>query len=258
MAYAGQYLPATRHPWSCVVFVLPLLLIYEVGLYLAGPGQQPELLRNGADAWLRMGLAHCGLKATYWAPTLLIAVLVLWSIWRRGDRPNDFLSVWLGMAVESAGFALALWALSRAMWPMLEGLGIKLTIVADYASSAAGGAAQANKLASPAVRQVISFIGAGIYEETLFRLLVFSGLQWVFRLADFPWPVNGVLAALASSLLFAAAHNLGPNGEVFNGMVFLFRSLAGLYFTLLYYFRGFGIAVGAHAGYDVLVGVLMP
>ena len=37
--------------------------------------------------------------------------------------------------------------------------------------------------------------------------------------------------------------------------VFLFRVLAGLYFTALFVGRGFGVAVGAHAGYDVLVGV---
>ena len=34
-----------------------------------------------------------------------------------------------------------------------------------------------------------------------------------------------------------------------------FRAAAGLYFTCLYVGRGFGVAVGAHAGYDVLVGV---
>jgi hypothetical protein len=36
---------------------------------------------------------------------------------------------------------------------------------------------------------------------------------------------------------------------------FVFRTVAGLYFTLLFVLRGFGVAVGAHAGYDVLVGV---
>jgi membrane protease YdiL (CAAX protease family) len=251
------YLPATRHPWSCVIFVLPLLLVYEVGLYLAGPGQ-PELLRNGADAWLRMGLARLGLQASYWAPALLVSVLVLWSLLRSGDRPHDFLSVWAGMAVESAMYALGLWALSRALGPILDGLGIHLTAMhGTVAQGLPGTASGAKVLAEPAVRQVVSFIGAGIYEETLFRLLVFSGLQWVVRLAGFPWILSGLLAAVASSLLFSAAHNLGPHGEAFHSYVFLFRTLAGLYFTALYQFRGFGIAVGAHTGYDVLVGVLI-
>ena len=40
-----------------------------------------------------------------------------------------------------------------------------------------------------------------------------------------------------------------------NTVKFLFRFVAGLYFTALYVFRGFGIAVGAHAAYDILVSV---
>jgi hypothetical protein len=36
---------------------------------------------------------------------------------------------------------------------------------------------------------------------------------------------------------------------------FVFRTCAGLFFTFLFVARGFGVAVGAHAGYDVLVGV---
>ena len=38
---------------------------------------------------------------------------------------------------------------------------------------------------------------------------------------------------------------------------FVFRTVAGLYFTALFVARGFGVAVGAHIGYDVLVGVVV-
>jgi hypothetical protein len=252
----GSYLPATRHPWSCVIFVLPLLLIYEVGLYLAGPGQ-PELLRNGADAWLRLGLAHLGLRATYWAPVLLILVLLLWSLIRRSDRPRDFLGVWAGMAVESAIYALGLWALSRGLGPMLDSFGVHLTAVGQGSMPTNGEASPSGTLAEPAIRRIVSFVGAGIYEETLFRLLVFSAIQCVIRLAGFPWILSGLVAAVAAALLFSAAHNIGPYGEPFHGYVFLFRTLAGVYFTALYQFRGFGIAVGAHTGYDVCVGVVI-
>jgi membrane protease YdiL (CAAX protease family) len=66
-----------------------------------------------------------------------------------------------------------------------------------------------------------------------------------------------LLAAAASALIFSSAHHIGPHGENFDGYVFLFRTLAGLYFAILYQLRGFGIAVGAHACYDVLVGVAL-
>jgi hypothetical protein len=31
--------------------------------------------------------------------------------------------------------------------------------------------------------------------------------------------------------------------------------VAGAFFALLFWYRGFGIAAGAHAGYDLLVGL---
>jgi membrane protease YdiL (CAAX protease family) len=65
------------------------------------------------------------------------------------------------------------------------------------------------------------------------------------------------LAAISSAVLFAAAHHFGRGGEPWDGYVFSFRSLAGMYFAALFHLRGFGIAVGAHAGYDVLVGLLL-
>ena len=235
----SEYLAATCHPWSCVVFLLPLLAVYEAGVLLVGAGQ-PDALRNGADTWLRTTLQSVGLSAYYCAPLLLAIVLLIWSWVRREDRPQEHVVIWMGMLSESVVFAFGLWGVSRGLAPLLNGLGI----LVDAAATGDGG-----------LEQIISFVGAGIYEEMLFRLFLFSGLAWLFRLWEVP--SAGLLAGLISSVLFAAAHNIGPHGESFVPYVFLFRTLAGFYFTLLYRFRGFGIGVGAHAGYDVLVGVLM-
>jgi hypothetical protein len=35
----------------------------------------------------------------------------------------------------------------------------------------------------------------------------------------------------------------------------VFRLVAGLYFAALFQYRGFGIAVGAHACYNLMVGI---
>ena len=42
---ADHYWIATKHPWACVLFVLPLLATYEIGLYALGQYD----LRNGAE-----------------------------------------------------------------------------------------------------------------------------------------------------------------------------------------------------------------
>ena len=218
--------------------MLPLLLIYEVGLHFLG-ANSAETLRNGADAWFRLGLAYIGMKDWFWAPVLVAALLVLWSIYRRYDRPDDFIGVWVGMAVESIFFAVGLWALSKGLHPFLEGVGARLSAPGPAGTSG----------------QIISFIGAGIYEETLFRLVLFSGLRGLLRRMEVGGPLAGFLAALASATLFATAHHIGPYGQPYSNYLFLFRLAAGLYFALLYQARGFGVAVGSHACYNLMVSL---
>jgi hypothetical protein len=238
--YKGGYLMATRHPWPCLLFLLPLLLVYEAGVVWLG-GARPETLRNGADTWLRWGLDAFGLHQLYWAPILIIVIFLTWSWLQYWDRPPDLPGICMGMAFESFVFALGLWALSRQLGPILEILGIRLNWGPEEQTLA----------------RIITFVGAGIYEEVLFRLLLFVALGYFFRLLGVPGVLSALLILVGSALLFSLAHHLGPYGEKFDGYVFLFRALAGLYFALLYQLRGFGVAVGSHACYDVLVGVLM-
>jgi membrane protease YdiL (CAAX protease family) len=249
-----SYWQATRHPWSCVLFVLPLLAVYELGVRWMAVAT-PEECRNGADAWLRAALAAGGISPAYGAPAILVLVLLAWTLWRRQDRPTDQVGVWIGMVVESAAFALVLLALSQGLWHLLQ---IADRILCSHAPRPMT-LAWPNRAATPdpALELIIGYLGAGIYEETLFRLLLFSGLFSVLVFADLPASWSFVVAALASALLFAAAHHLGPHGEPFNGAFFCFRSAAGLYFAGLYRLRGFGVAVGAHAFFDVMVGLLL-
>jgi membrane protease YdiL (CAAX protease family) len=241
MAAGSDYLRATRHPWPCLLFLLPLLAAYELGVYRLGGGH-PEALRNGADNWVRQGFAAVGLRDQFWTPGLLVLVLAVWNYRRREDRPGDLVGVLSGMAIESVAFALGLWGVSRGLGPLIDYFGLELN---------------AGPSGNHAVGQVVTFLGAGLYEETLFRLLLFSGLAALLRRAGAAAGPGVALAALASAMLFSAAHHAGPYGEPFEGYNFLFRTIAGLYFALLYQWRGFGIAVGAHACYDVVVGVVV-
>ena len=61
---SGSYVAATRHPWSCLIFVLPMLAAYELGVLLLGT-EHPDSVRNGADVWLRWFLGSLGLPHLY-------------------------------------------------------------------------------------------------------------------------------------------------------------------------------------------------
>jgi hypothetical protein len=238
--FRDSYLSATRHPWPCLLFLLPLLTAYEAGVIALG-GTRPEAVRNGADTWLRWGLEACGLPEYCGAPVLVLVVLFTWTALTWPNRPILARRVCVGMALESSVFAVGLWGLSRILGPLLDDLGVRLSIGP----------------LNPTLAKVVTYMGAGIYEEILFRLVLFVLLGWLLRLLTFPALPAALLTLIASALVFAAAHHLGPYGEPFDGFLFLFRALAGLYFALLYQLRGFGVAVGTHACYDVLVGVLM-
>ena len=104
-------------------------------------------------------------------------------------------------------------------------------------------------------RRWVSFLGAGIYEELLFRLmmvpLLAQGLRWCGCQANWSWV--GRRTDVKSD--FCRRHHIGTLGEPFQWYAFLFRATAGLFFAALFLYRGFGIAAGTHAAYDMLVGL---
>ena len=66
-------------------------------------------------------------------------------------------------------------------------------------------------------------------------------------------------AVVVTSLVFSAAHyqifTFNSGADVFAVDTFLFRMVAGVFFSTLFVYRGFGIAVGSHALYDVFVAL---
>jgi hypothetical protein len=95
-------------------------------------------------------------------------------------------------------------------------------------------------------------LGAGLYEELLFRVLLVTALAWGARRL-FGWTPRaaGTLAVVVSALAFSAFHYVGAYGDPFTLASFTFRALAGLAFSALYVLRGFGITAWTHALYDV-------
>ena len=96
--------------------------------------------------------------------------------------------------------------------------------------------------------------GAGFHEELTFRVVLLSGGALLLRQALGAPPARAwLLCALVSSLLFALAHHVGPQGEGLTLTALCFRTLAGVFLALLYGARGFAVAVYTHAFYDLLV-----
>src|SRR5208337_4580860 len=97
----------------------------------------------------------------YWPPILITLIFLFWTYVRWSDRPQDTVGVVTGIAIEAVLFALGLWGISKGMDPLLDRLGVKLSW---------------SPAAKDAIGQTITFLGAGIYEEVLFRLVLFTAL----------------------------------------------------------------------------------
>lgn len=234
------YLVESRQPLASLLFVAPLLATYEAGLIVFGPAA----VRNGAEVWLRYLLDVIGFGQYFLLPVLTVGILLAWHHTTHHPwRPSR--GLFYAMAVEATLFALCLRGI---LWLQ----GSLLQIAGSQPNGAASGwTSEALRL----LRTGIGYLGAGIYEELLFRLVLLSLLLGLLRLWHLSASGGTVLAVVLSSLIFSAAHYVVPGGDVLHWFTFLFRFLAGAFFAMLYLYRGFGIAVGAHAGYDLLVGL---
>jgi membrane protease YdiL (CAAX protease family) len=242
-AKSGYWYESAR-PLASLAFATPLLLSYEIGVLLLGP----QAIRNAADVWLRRVLDFLGFTQYFLLPIVACGLLLAWH--HLGRQPWRFRwSVLYGMLIESLVFGFALVLVAGWQSRLFTG---------GQPACAAGEAEGGPSLAAT----VIAYLGAGIYEEVLFRLMLLPAAAWGCRLAGLSWRASWVAGAVATSLLFAVAHYhldftlLGwhfamEQGEIFAWSSFAFRLLAGLAFSALFLFRGFGVTAGTHAAYDL-------
>ena len=238
----ANYWRVARAPRYSLTFALPLLLAYEV---LAFSLSHDEVIgvRNGADVLLKsIFLAMGGRNGLVVFGALLVGggAWLVWQDYRKSRTMNS--RVFGLMALESAVYAFAFGMVTSTLTGLLlPGLSI---LSMDFASN----------WSLPT--QLMISLGAGIYEELLFRVLLVSGLAWLARTA-FGWTRTGtgLFAVLSGALIFSAFHYIGPYGDSFQLASFTFRAIAGVLFSGLYLLRGYGITAWTHALYDVFLAV---
>lgn len=236
-----SYWSDARAPRYSILFAAPLLVLYE-GLAWALGRAGASQVRNGADVLLKSLFTalggQYGLRA--FAVVLLgVGLTLVGRDVRRNGLPAA--RAFVGMAVESVVYAALLGFVASALTSLL--LTGRLALVQ-------GGPVEG--LSTPV--QLMVSLGAGLYEELVFRVLLVSGLAAIGAkvLGWKPVPA-GVLAAVVGALIFSAFHYLGPYGDPFQVGSFTFRTIAGLLFSTLYLTRGFGITAWSHALYDVFL-----
>jgi hypothetical protein len=243
----GSYWEASRAHRYSLLFALPLLLIYEALAALLAGDASVGGVRNGADVLLKSFFLTV---AGHRGPLLFMAVVIgvsLWLVWRDLRARGGRLEAWVfgGMVLESL-------LLSLVFGLVVGTLTIRILGPLGALATQVGSVGELEAMSWPA-RLMLS-IGAGLYEELLFRVVIVAAIANGARLV-FGWRrgAAGVIATLLGALIFSAFHYLGPFGEEFALQSFTFRAIAGVMFSALYLTRGFGITAWTHAIYDVLV-----
>jgi hypothetical protein len=243
-----NYWEAARAPRYSLSFAFPLLALYELLAFALSQGEVAGV-RNGADVLLKSLFATLGGRGGLAAFGILVlgggAALIVRDLRRSGGITPRFFA-W--MAVESVGYAL--------IFGMVAGTltGLLLPDIALLAEPPQLLIASLSQRALPT--QLMISLGAGIYEELLFRVILVSGLAWLGR-EIFGWSrrLTGFFAVTLGALIFSAFHYIGPYGDPLELGSFTFRMVAGFLFSGLYLLRGFGITAWTHALYDVFLAV---
>jgi membrane protease YdiL (CAAX protease family) len=237
-ALSRGYLRSARTWTYSAVLALPVLLAYEVGVLLVDAATGSGV-RNGADALLRDLAGLLGPRALLLPPLAVAGTLLALVAREQKDGPVTLRRGYLlGMAGEAAVYALLFGTVAGRLTALL---------IPDALASLSTGSA-----GMPLWAEVVLSLGAGFYEEVVFRGLVLNGLRMGLNALGIKGLALQAAAVVGSALLFSAYHYLGPLGDTLQLGSFAFRFVAGLLLSGLMVARGFGITVLTHALYDTL------
>jgi hypothetical protein len=273
----ATYWEASRAPRYSILLALPLLVTYEALAAFLSTGQSAAV-RNGADVLLRELLLT--VAGRHYAPLVFGLTVIGLSVWYVGrdlhaTRAPLNPRIFAGMLLESALLALCFGSLVGALTSRVVGAvgpsSVADALAADWpralgtalsghpgATLPAGPIPAGGTLAdAPAATKIMLALGAGVYEELLFRVILVSAIAFLARrvLGWRPAVAAGAAVGL-SAVIFAAFHYIGPYGDPLRLDSFVFRLIGGVAFSALYVLRGFGITAWTHALYDLMVLML--
>jgi hypothetical protein len=236
------YFGLSARPLHILVFLIPVIVAAELGAL--GVGGESIATQLAAHRMLIRFFEAFGVLGLHLPALALVIMLIMQHILAK-DRWRVEPVVPAAMVVESAFLTGPLLILVLILQPNAPAAAAVTNGIASFSLTPQSG--------------ILLAMGAGLYEEMLFRLVIITAIHFVaadlLRLPDLP---AKILAVLVSAVLFALHHDTALATGGIDRPLFAFYLLAGIYFGVLFLGRGLGIAIGVHACYDLLVLVVMP
>jgi len=231
---------APHAPLVQLLVLLPLVVLYEAAVPFT-------VLRTGwyhrIDAWSQAALGRVGLTAYYLPGVLILLALLVVHLWRRDPwtvRADQLWKLW--------GESL-LWIVPLFVLYLLFTLPVGKLLSTELALLPRG--------PDDLFSNVVLAVGAGLFEEFVFRLVLVSLVLWLLRgLLRLRVDAAQLIAVCFAAAVFASAHHFGPGAEPYSHAAFLFRVAAGIYLGAAYLVRGFATAAIVHAGFNISLVLL--
>jgi membrane protease YdiL (CAAX protease family) len=244
----GSYLERTTRPVYAIAFLLPLIILYEVGTLLVNTDVLHHCeSRVVAFVWLKYLAQFVGFedRVSFMVLPLLVLLVLAGLQFATGKKWEVNLADTMPMGAECVLESIPL---------------VMMGLLLSRPAAPQAAAMQSHGLAG----EIVTGIGAGIYEEFVFRLVFICLLMILFQnLLGMKHMSSAIASILISSALFSAYHHInilpletGIVPDPFTWPKFIFRTVAGVYFAGLFAVRGFGITVGTHAVYDIIVALM--
>ena len=275
----NSYLERTSRPIYAIIFLIPFIITYELGSIFIQTSVLNSHMQGRviAFSWVQKFVEFLGFSSRFaWIVTPLVVIFILIGLQIASKKRWKFwLTDLFPMSVECVLFAIPLIVLGFVLNdsgkqanpgnPPRQATAIQTSIISGSAVSS-NLADEQYQPQPPQQRSwfadIITGIGAGIYEELIFRLVLICILMMIFQdFLKFNRTSAIVASILISAALFSAHHHIDflnwqPTREPFDIAKFVFRTLAGVYFACLFAARGFGITAGTHAFYDIMAVVI--
>ena len=232
-----SYWKVTKNIYYSLIFIFPMLFLYEMMCWIQYAGKYSEV-RNGADIFIRqliMGFGNHS-ESIYGLLLMIVFFGIIFlnqNVVKKGSLKFTFLFyMFIESLLWSLGFLILMSISEQVILSILD-----RNIIPE---------------------QFYLAIGAGIWEELLFRLgAIGICLSILTKIIKYSGIFSALIAIIIAAVLFSLFHYIGPFGDIFTYKSFYIRTWAGIFLGSLYLFRGLGITAYTHIFYDMAI-ISMP
>ncbi len=230
----SKYISLSKNDFYSLVIITPLFILYQI-LGFFNNYESHFIVKNSADVFIKNFFQSFDPVYGDFAYLICFIFIALFIVLKNRElfMSSEIKLLFLfGMLFESLIHSISLLVIMSLVYEILP-LSISL-------------------FSNGIIEGVYLSIGAGIWEELLFRYVLITTLLFVFNKVMYDFSNFSYLVIIViTSALFSYYHFIGIDPELISLSVFIYRFIAGIILAIIFIFRGLGIATYTHTFYDL-------